>query len=196
MTIHLANKNDARQIAKIHTREINQGFLSELGEKFLFKLYEAMVTSPTAFIVTAEENNCIVGFISGCTNLDKFYRDFYKKYAINAFLVLIPKIFKPSTLKKIFETLRYPKREEKSLPEAELLTIAVLKEFHGQGTAQKMFEIFLREMGKRKIKQFKVAVGENLSRAVGFYEKVGFKSHSNITIHQNNLSRIYIYTIR
>ena len=45
------------------------------------------------------------------------------------------------------------------------------------------------------IKKFRVVVGESLSRAIGFYEKVGFKFHSNITIHGNSLSKIYIYNI-
>ena len=60
MTICLANKNEASQIAEIHIREINQGFLSQLGEKFLTKLYEAMIVSAEAFIVVAEENSSVV----------------------------------------------------------------------------------------------------------------------------------------
>ena len=37
MNITLATKKDATQIAKIHKQEINQGFLSQLGVKFLSK---------------------------------------------------------------------------------------------------------------------------------------------------------------
>jgi len=77
-----------------------------------------------------------------------------------------------------------------------LLVIAVKKEFHGQGVAIKMFNFFINELKKRNIKKFRVVVGENLSRAIGFYEKVGFKFHSNIIIHGNNLSKIYIYIIK
>jgi len=76
------------------------------------------------------------------------------------------------------------------------LVIAVEKEFHGQKIAIKMFDSFVNEMKNKKIKQFKVVVGEELKRAIGFYEKMGFKFHSNTQIHQNNLSRIYIYNIK
>lgn len=191
----LANKKDATQIAKIHQQEINQGFLSQLGIKFLSKVYEATIVSPNAFTVIAKDNDKVIGFISGCINVSKFYRDFYKKYVANTFLILVPKIFRISVLKKIFETIRYPRQKEKKLPEAELLTIVVLKSFHGQGIAPKMFEKFLSEMRKRGVRRFKVVVGKKLKRAIGFYEKVGFKFCSSISVHQGEPSRIYIYTL-
>lgn len=197
MTIRLANKNEAGQIAKIHVREINQGFLSQLGEKFLTKLYEAMIVSSEAFIVVAEETDSVVGFIGGCVNVNHFYRDFLRKHGPGAAFMLLPKIFKPSILKQIFETLRYPhQKEEIEVPKAELLTIAVLREFHRQGLAQKLFAKFISEMNERGIKQFKVLVGEGLSPAIAFYEKVGFRFRSSMVVHKNKLSKIYVYNIR
>lgn len=197
VNVYLATKNDALQIAKIHQQEIDQGFLSQLGIKFLSKLYKVMVISPNSFVVVAKENDRIVGFISGCTNVNKFYRDFLKKYFFHAFFILLPKIFKLSILKKILETLKYLRqKEEKKLPETELLTIAILKKFQGQDIIQKIFEKFISELKKRKIKQFKVVVGENLSRAIGFYEKMGFKFFSLKSIHKKQPSRIYIYNLR
>ena len=196
MIIRLANKIEADQIAKIHHQEINRGFLSQLGIKFLVNLYKAMIVSDSAFIVVAEEDGRVIGFISGCTNVSKFYRDFYKKYALSAFFILLPQIFKPSILKKILETLKYPKEGKKDLPKAELLTIAILKEFHGQGIAQKMFEKFVSEMEKRGINVFKVVVGESLSQAIKYYEKMGFEFHSSCSIHGKELSRIYTYKVK
>jgi len=167
MKISLAKKRDATQIAKIHKQEINQGFLSTLG------------------------------IISGSTNVKKFYKTFFKKYFIPSLIILLPKLFKLSTLKKIFETLKYPSKEKKQkLPEAELLTIAVLNEFHGKRIAVELFKKFIDEMKKRKIKKVKVVVGESLPRAIKFYEKVGFQFHSPISVHKNTPSRVYIYSIK
>jgi len=194
--ISLAIKDHAPQIAKIHKQEINQGFLSQLGIKFLSKLYEAMILSKNSFVVVAKKNDEVIGFISGCLNIKNFYKDFLKKNTLWAIIILLPKFLNLATIKKIIETLKYSKKEENDLPETELLVIAVKKEFHGQGIAIKMFEFFIDELKKREIKKFRVVVGKNLSRAIGFYEKVGFKFHSNITIHQNNLSKIYIYIIK
>ena len=195
--ISLSDKKDAVQIAKIHQQEINQGFLSQLGIGLLSKLYKAMTVSSNAFAVVAKDNGRVVGFIGGCTNVGKFYRDFLKKYFIQIVFILLPKIFRISTLKKIFETLKYPKQEkEKNLPKAELLTIAVSKEFHGQGIAQKMLEKFAFEMEKRGINVFKVVVGESLSQAIKYYEKMGFEFHSSCSIHGKELSRIYTYKVK
>ncbi len=195
MEIKLASKNDSREIAAIHQQEINQGFLSQLGVRFLSKLYEAMILSENCFIVVAEENNQIVGFISGCLNTEEFYREFLKKYGYGSMIILLPKILNFTILKKILETLRYSKKIDKNCPEAELLTIACKKEFRGTGLSTDMFNGFIGETRKRGIKEFKVVVGEELSRAVGFYEKLGFKLHSNVTIHKGSSSRIYIYNV-
>lgn len=195
MIICLANKKDCFQIAKIHCKEIKKGFLSQLGEKFLSKLYEAMATSKFAFVMVAKDKGRVVGIISGCINIDKFYRDFFKKYFFKISLILFPKIFKISILRKIFETLKYPKQKNKELPKAELLTVAVSADFQGEGVAEKLFKGFLNEIKKRKVKQFKVVVGEELGRAIRFYEKVGFQLHSSISIHKNKQSRIYIFTL-
>jgi len=197
MEICLATKKDAIQIAKIHQKEINQGFLGQLGIKFLSKLYESTIVSPDAFTIVAKDNDKVIGFISGCTNVAKFYHDFLKNYFFQVFFILLPKMFRLSILKKIFETLKYPQqKEEKKLPGAELLTIAVLKKYHGQGIAQKMFEQFVEEMKKREIKQFKVIVGKSLTRAIRFYEKVGFKFYSSISVHKHKSSNIYIYNTK
>jgi len=197
MNISLATKKDATQIAIIHKQEINQGFLSQLGVKFLSKLYKSTMVSPNAFTIVAKDNDKVIGFISGCTNVTKFYHDFFKKYFFQVFFILLPKMFRLSILKKIFETLKYPQqKEEKKLPGAELLTIAILKQYHGRGIAQKMFEKFVEEIKKREISEFKVIVGENLPRAIAFYEKIGFKFHSPISIHTYKPSKVYIYKIK
>ncbi|MFH1392113.1 MAG: GNAT family N-acetyltransferase [bacterium] len=189
MQICLADKKDATQIARIHKQEISQGFLSSLGEKFLAKLYEAIIKSPGAFVIVAKKNNQIIGFISGCANTKKFYRYFVKRYFFQALFILLLKI---QNLKKILETLKYS-QENKNLPKAELLTIAVIKKYQGRGIAQKLFKKFFQEMRRKKITKFKVIVGENLIRANRFYEKSGFRMHSCISIHNNQKSRIYIY---
>lgn len=194
MNIYLSDKKNVIQIAQIHLQEINQGFLSQLGLKFLTKLYKAMIFSKNSFVVVAKENNQIVGFISGCTNLNHFYRHFLKKYFFSICFILLPKIFKISIFKKIKETLQY-KNTKNNLPPEELLSIGVVKKFQGQGIAQALLTEFIKEMKKRKVNQFKVIVGEKLPRAIAFYEKMGFKFFSKLSIHQGQSSRIYIYDL-
>jgi len=196
MIIRLANRGDALQIARLHKKEIDQGFLSDLGDKFLEKLYEAMINSPDAFVIVADDSNRIVGFIGASADVKRFYKHFLKGYFFQCLMILAPRMIRFSILKKIIETLKYPKKEKRShLPESELFTVAVEKEFQGQGLIQNIFKAFILEMKHRNINEFKVVVGESLPRAIAFYEKMGFKFHSSIHIHEKKPSRIYIYTI-
>ena len=195
MIIRLAEKDDIEQIADIHQKEINKGFLSGLGSGFLEKVYLAIIKSKISFCVVDEENGKITGFIAGAVNLDKFFRYFLKNHFFTAFFSLSPQIFNLKKIKKIIEVLFYPKKGN-SLPEAELLTIAVINEFQGQGIAVQMLARFIYEMKNRKIGSFKVIVGESLTPAIKFYEKSGFRFVKNINIHGNYISRVYAYYIK
>ncbi|OGZ73384.1 MAG: hypothetical protein A2908_03320 [Candidatus Staskawiczbacteria bacterium RIFCSPLOWO2_01_FULL_38_12b] len=195
MIFCLADKKDALQIAQIHKNEIDKGFLSSLDIIFLGNFYGALIESKFSFCIVAKEDDRIVGFISGVFDLDKFYRYFLKNYFFQSVVLLCKKVFNISYIKKILETLLYPVKE-KNLPPAELLTMAVLKQFQGQGIAGKMFFEFLGEMKKRDIKTFKVLVGEELKSAIAFYEKNGFTFLKNTTIHNRKSSRIYLYDIK
>ncbi len=194
MTIRLATKFDAKFIAKLHKKEISKGFLSSLGERFLTLLYEAMCVSKNAFVIVYIQNKKIEGFISGCVNVKEFFKEFFQ-YLIEKpyrFFYLFIKMLSIDRVRGIIEILLYPKKE-RDLPQAELLTIAVSRKLQGKGISRLLFNEFLNEMRKRNIKTFKVIVGENLPRAVKFYEKMGFRFLTSIYTHKDKLSRVYIY---
>ena len=192
--ICLAEKKDAVQIAEIHKSEIKKGFLSSLKVIFLKNLYLVIIESEYGFCIVAKEKSSVIGFISGVTDINKLYFYFLKKYFFKSVVLIFQKFFSISFLKKTFETLFYPIKENK-LPHAELLTMAVLRQFQGQGIAGKMFSQFIVEMKKRNIKSFKVLVGEELSAAINFYEKNGFSFLKQMSVHDNKISRIYIYNL-
>jgi len=194
MNIELATKEDALEIAKIHKAEINQGFLSTLSDSFLKNLYLALIDSKENFCIVAKEQNKVIGFISGVSDLGKFYSNFFRRYFFQSFFILFKKFFNYSFIIKSLETLFYPVKE-RNLPKAELLTMAVRSEFHGKGIASQMFEEFINEMKRRNIKTLKVLVGEELKPAISFYEKIGFKFLKNTKVHGNKISRIYIFNL-
>lgn len=196
MNISLATRSDAADIAEIHYDEIDQGFLRTLGKGVLTGLYEAVIENPESFTVIARENGEIAGFIAGSTDIGKLYKDFFQKHSwrvvISGFFTLI----NPKKWKNIAQILRYPKIEQmRDLPQAELISIAVKKELQGKGIAKAMFEMFVSEMKKRNVKAFKAMAGEKLTSAIALYEKLGFRYVSQISIHPETASRIYIYTI-
>ena len=194
INIRLANKKDCQQVAKIHLQEIKWGFLSRLGEKFLCYFYQALIDSPSGFLIIAQENDSFVGFISGSTDLKKFYKIFSRKYFFKILPLLFRKLFSVNILKKIYETRKYSK-EENDLPKAELISIALHSQFQGIGISAQLLDEFFLEMKKRKIRTIKVIVGENLVQANKFYQKNGFKFHSKSFVHKDMPSIIYIYNI-
>lgn len=189
MNISLALREDALQIAKIHKAEIKKGFLSSLPLYFLEKLYSSIIG--TGFCITAKEEKEVIGFIAGTIDLKETYSFFIKRYFFQSIIVLLPKIL---NVRKIIESLFYPNKENGVL-KAELLTIAVKKDFQGQGLATKMFPLFVQEMKNRGVSCFKVLVGEDLKPAISFYEKQGFKFLKDTTVHKNNISKIYVYNL-
>lgn len=203
MIFSLATKEDAVTIANIHKTEISGGFLSSLSPAFLKRFYLALIESPASFCVITKENGQVVGFVAGTTNLNAFYQYFLSHYFFQSFFILLPNIFFPpqrdpakavTSFKKIIETLLYPSKEQ-SLPKAELLTIAIIKEFQGKGVGGLLLEPFIVEMKKRNVDAFKVVVGESLPQAIAFYEKNGFTFVKNVNIHSNAISRVYVYKI-
>lgn len=193
--ICLAEKKDALAIAQIHKTEISQGFLSTLHISFLENVYSAIIESDASFCVVAKENDRVAGFICGVTDLKKFYAYFLKNYFFSSIVLLFRKFFSIQAIKKMIETLFYPVKEQE-LPLAELLTMAVSKQFQGQGIALKMFAEFLVQMKTRNIQEFKVLVGEELKPAIHFYEKNGFTFLKETSIHDNKKSRIYVYHLK
>lgn len=197
MNISIASSSDdTAEIARIHYNEIDQGFLRQLGKNVLARLYRAIIENPESFVVIAKEQGETVGFIAGSTNVRSLYGDFFKKHAQAVLIGGFFQLLNPHSWGKIADVLRYPKKmKQHDLPEAELIAIAVKKEFQGKGIAKHMFEIFVEEMKRRRVRTFRVTVGEKLTSAIMLYEKLGFHYKAQVSVHPENTSRIYTYTI-
>ncbi len=194
MNIRLANKEEARQIALIHQQEIGKGFLSSLPLSFLERFYEALIRFDGGICVVAEEGGKVIGFITGTISLNAFYKYFLSKYFLRAGIYLLPRLLNFRTVRRIIENLLYPKKSS-ALPSAELLVAAVRKESQGGGLGGQILQMFIAEMKRLGVKEFKLVVGEELKQAIRFYEKNGFEFATNITVHGKEPSRVYIYKI-
>jgi len=193
MNICLAEKNDASQIAKIHKEEIKKGFLSSLNNSFLVKFYEAIMDSEYGFCILYKQEKTVVGFVSGVTEIDSFYKYFLKNYFFSSVFALLSINFNFNIAKKIVENVFYPKKT-KNFPSAELLTMAVKKDFQGRGAGSQLLQKFIEEMKSRQIKIFKVLVGKKMI-AADFYKKNGFELIEEIRLHDNETSLVLAYKI-
>lgn len=193
MNIRLAMPKDAAAVASLHQQEISLGFLSSLPHIFLAKFYEGIIRYPGGFCVVAEDGGRIVGFIAGLTDIRAFAKFFLRRFFFTA-VFLLPRMVGISTIRKLFESLRYSRRQD-NLPKAELLTMAVARDCQGRGAAKDMFAVFLGEMKARGVKTFRVLVGESLPGAIAWYEKQGFRLAHSISVHGKEPSRMYVYAI-
>lgn len=192
MEVYVANSRDARNLARIHRNEIPFGFLTSLPRFVLEKFYEALIRSPEGVCVVAKEQGATKGFMAGTADTAAFARFFLLHFFWLA-PFLLPSLFRGAA-RKVLENLRYAKKREE-LPPAELLAMAVERGFQGRGAAKDMFRLFVQEMERYGVKEFCALVGEDLSAAVSWYEKQGFRLLRTLFLHGKAPSRVYVYAI-
>jgi len=190
---------DIRQIVAIHCREIGQGFLSSLGDKALDLIFSLAIESESGVLLVAKdtaEQGRVCGFILGTTDTGAFYKDFLLKKSFSAVVFLAPKLLSFEKLRKAFETLFYPSRDNLlDLPDAELFDIAVNEQYKGSGLAQLLFREFVIALCCRGVESVKITTGEELTRAQRFYEKLGAEQVASTEVHRGQRTLVYIYDI-
>ena len=187
-----------KNVIRIHRIEISQGFLSSLGDSALALLFSHASESRFGRLLIAKDASSgqIVGFLLGTIDTGAFYKDFLCKKFLKALFVLAPKLLTFEKVRKVFETLFYPTKEElKELPKPELLDIAILKEYRGTGVAQLLFKEFVKNLYAVGIDKFKITTGESLTTAQRFYEKLGAEKAGEVEVHKGQKTLIYIYRI-
>lgn len=189
--IRLANKKDIADVARLH-KEFMGGFLNSLGIHFLKLFYQFIITSKSSFCVVAEVDKKIIGFVSGTTSINKFYKEFLKKNLFRVGIILFPKLLNPKFSRKIFEALFYSRKKDLDLPNGELLNIVVEKGYRNKGIGKKLFNELEKEFKNRNIYKFKVITN---ILACKFYEKVGCILHSEKEVYKGENFFVYIRNI-
>ena len=182
----------AHEVAKLHISGIHTGFISSLGIDFVTFLYEAIAESGSGFGFVAQRNAKVVGFVAFTTNVNVLYRSIIRRNGLKLALVLIRKMFSPTVIKKVSETLIYPSRVKKmNLPSAELLSIAVAPQARVKGLATKLTQVGFAECVNRRIGKIKVLVGADNTAANKLYLRCRFNLVTQIDSH-GIMSNIYV----
>lgn len=193
------SEEDILQIVAIHRKEISQSFLSSLGEKVLKPIFWLAAEGNSGALIVAKDSMLqtqVCGFVLGTVNTRLFYKDFLLKGPLAAFFFIAPKLFSPGNLRKGFETLLYPtKKEMKDMPKAELLDIAVSKNYQGSGLSQLLFQQFSNRLSEMGVKEFRITTGQSLLQAQRFYESLGAKRIGSIEIHRGQKTVVFVYSI-
>ena len=163
-------------VAGLHARCIGQGFLSRLGPMFLKNLYRAVATCPSGFgYVWQDDRGRAVGFIACAESIGRVYKQALLRRGVMIALPLIRFALRPSVIKRIFETLRYPAEVGPDVPAAEVLSIAVGEQFRRQGIAQRLMAAAAAEFAQRGIDRVKVAVHSENEPSNRLYLRCGFE---------------------
>ncbi len=175
---------DIPQVAHLHKQELS-GFLPELGEEFLVRFYQAVLSTPEMFTLVEKENEQILGFVSGIESAKGLYKKVIFKNPIGfGTLFLSYFITHPTKIVKMIKILTYPGFRDDS---PELLTIAVIGRTQRKGIGTKLFKSCVIEFEKRGIKTFKISVYDRLT-ANEFYKKIGCKFENSFEFLEEKMN--------
>ncbi|MFH0922129.1 MAG: GNAT family N-acetyltransferase [Fibrobacterota bacterium] len=189
---YLLTKEDFSEIARLHAESIPMGFLSMLGKTFLSRLYKGIARHPESCVIVArDEHGRVAGFVSGTLSVRRCYRGVLRKRFLSLCLLIVFKMFSPANLKRAWETLRYPaKQEAGERLEAELLSIAVSDSVRGKGVGKKLvaeLETWFAAMGCYA-GPYKVVTSAEDARSNGFYKSVGFEFQREFMHHGKRMN--------
>ena len=190
MIVRPALARDARRVAELHVTRITTGFLAQLGPRFLHLLYRRAATSPHAFVLVAEEDEQVAGFVAGASHVGRFYRSFLVRDGLAAAVVAAPRLARSP--RKVVETLRYPAATN-DLPGAEILATAVDTPFARRGIGRCLVEAGVAEFVRQGISAAKVVAGRDNTAAIGLYERCGFAAAASIAVHSGTASQVLVW---
>lgn len=140
---------------------------------------------PGLFLVAENEQNGIIGFCMGyfCEYNEyqklflkhNFFRIFFRciRLALTGNKAFYKKVFKKKSQAYV---LNDKFNKYKASEKGDLLSICVLPEYRGTGTAQALMDSFLTQLEEQNRKLCLLTVESGNARAIGFYEKNGFSA--------------------
>lgn len=190
------NKKVLSECARIHVELIPDGFLSTLGEYFLTQLYDYLASNQRSFLLVAQEDNTVLGFICGSYGTGSLYRGFALRKAVLIGFPLLLRLFKTGVLSRLIEVVRYPAGEvHQDAPGSEILNFCVVKDYQGKGIGGLLFEAMCSEYRDQGIEKIRIVTGSQQLSAQQFYEAKGARLLTGLQIHGGHDSLMYTYSI-
>ena len=196
--IRPALKSDALSIAILHQSTLTNSFLAKLGNDFLKSLYTFLIKND--LVIVYEEKKIVKGFVSFSYNSSDTMRRFLFSNPGNLFRLIKIVLLSPYLVKRSMETFFAPFKSRVlksqagriSLPPAELLSISVAPKCQQSGIGSQLLQALESQLILNKIDNYKVIAGVSLISANKFYIRNGFIFKSQLTIHGNELSNVYL----
>jgi ribosomal protein S18 acetylase RimI-like enzyme len=190
--VRTGTAGDAAQVAVLHAEHLPEGFLVTLGPRFLRRLYARAARSPHAFLVVAEDEGDVIGFLAVAEDTGRFYRDFLVRDGVPAGVAAAPRVARAP--RHVWETLRYGTGGGGGdLPPAEVLAIAVDARGRGRGVGRALLAAGLEELRRRGVASARVVTALDNGPALRMYEGAGFRGHSRVEVHAGVPQQVLVW---
>lgn len=187
-----ATEYDAAFCARLHTAAIPTGFLPRLGQRFLTLLYRSIISSEVGVVLVADLDGDPVGFVAGTTDTAGLYRRFLRRHGIAAACAALPRLMRPSMLRRAWETFRY--EDPVGDTSAELLSMAVVLAGRRRGIGDRLGTDLLSQLHAGGASRVRVVVGDSNDAAISAYEKMGFVAAGSVVVHREERSVVLVWT--
>lgn len=193
----LKNKARINEVVNIHMQSFSGFFLTFLGKGFLKQLYKGFIEHEDSGLLTAIEDDKIIGFLAYSADLSSFYKCLLRRhffslawYAGVAFLRNPPIFFR---LLRAFSYSENAKRDEKYV---ELSSIGVLPDMEGKGVGTHLISTLKRKVNTDKYQYIKLETdAENNEAANNFYKKNGFVLDHEYVTHEGRRMNEYRFDL-
>ena len=182
------------QLVELHLQAFPVSQSTQFGRDFLKCYYGGAIRSPHTISYIWKENGKITGFIFGGTNKQELSRQILMSSMANFTKVVIVNVLKDpiNSIKRFWSYLVHyilPGGDNFYADDtATLDSVAVLKEYRGQGISDELINAFLEKLKEAGVSACRLGVlGENTA-ARRFYERNGFEQ-------LNEEGTIYLYFI-
>ncbi len=188
MKYRILKPNEYRVLSVIHELAFSQLFLTSLGIRFLETYYKACLKSNDSIAVCVEnDNNEIMGFATGSVKAKAYHKKLFLRnlhsFAYRGFVIAITHPASLIRLVKNFDKEANPKDDGNY---SELLSIAVLPELKGSGTAKNLLNCFEKEALIRGAKRVALTTDyDDNGRVVSFYKKNAYHIYYDFITYPN-----------
>jgi ribosomal protein S18 acetylase RimI-like enzyme len=184
--------DDVAAVASLHMDRFPHGFLPTLGSRVLRRLHRHLVQSSSAFVLVADDERGVTGFVAVAEDTRRVYREFLLHDGMTAALVAIPTALRAP--RRVWETLHYGGRADHAeLPAAEILAVAVAERARGGGVASRLVGAALQELRRREIDAARVVTATGNAQALRVYERAGFRRKRFIEVHRGVRQEVLVW---
>lgn len=186
--IYQYNQQEIDNLVNLHWQTLKESTLNKFGKRFLIIVYKSISLDANQILLVIENQGQIVGLAVATPNIKRLYNQIINKNFFPLFFEVIKhSLSTPSLIIKTGKWLLAHSARD-NCP-AELLFIAVDKNYQGQGLGSKLIKKIIAEFHRNKIHQFKVGTWANNNLSNRFYVKLGFK----FLYQKNVLGQIFNY---